>query len=221
MKSFRTLAIAIGIVAFAAGAPLASATPTLTLDLNDNGGNTASVVDLGVTGFVNYSAALGTGPWIVNVTTGLGDILLGLGHIDLNSVNVSSGTGGHLTLTLTETGINFATGSGLLSMLDFIGGTLGTAAGNHIDWIARLDGVAGCGGTFSGGGPFSNSPGCNFSAAVADLSNFSMQLQVDIYHVGRQSSSFDNELLIPEPGTLFLLGAGLIGLAGLRRRKTT
>jgi len=203
---------------------LASASPLLTLNLNDNAGNTATVVDgvgLGspLDGIVTFNGSLGA--WIVNVTTGVGDLVLGPGHIDLNSINISSSAGGHMTLTLTETGVSMGSGAGLISMLDGIGGTLAVGSGNHIDWLARVDGNTYCGST-SSISPFSNGSGCTFLASIADLSNFTIELQVDIYHARGSvgSTSFDNELRVPEPGTLLLLGAGLIGLAGIRRRKS-
>jgi hypothetical protein len=47
-----------------------------------------------------------------------------------------------------------------------------------------------------------------------------MTLGVLVTHVnGTSITSFDFEGSAPEPGTLALFGAGLLGLAGLRRRK--
>jgi hypothetical protein len=65
------------------------------------------------------------------------------------------------------------------------------------------------------GTPFADA----FAGSATTTDTFSMTLAVVVTHGGTSFSSFDFEGEAPEPGTLALLGAGLVGLAALRQRK--
>ncbi len=219
MKAFRTCAAALGIVVATAFSSLASADP-LRLTLDDNAGNVANVTG---TTSVNFTGMLGTGFWLINLTTGAS----ANGSLGLMSVNVSSNMAGvpaHLTITLTNENNSLGAGSGIVNFLQSISGILATFPGHLITWSAAINApsaIPDCFGSHSGGGAFSSS--CNFNE-LADLADFDMTLVVDIFHLNDRSTTFTatgvaTTRAVSEPGMLLLLGAGLIGLAVIRRPK--
>ncbi len=184
----------------------------------DDGVNPLVEISDGGAGFVNYDGALGS--WSVNVTTGVGNDLLGsstMARIDLNSVNLSSGLGS-LTISLTQTDISAPMGN-MAYLLEIGGTTDGSVtydayadAGN----VAFGNGIAlGLLGPY-GGGAFSETVG----GGISLLSDYSVTQIVTIEHDGlAQVTSFDAGLKIPEPASLALLGFGLLLLGAMVRRQ--
>jgi hypothetical protein len=171
----------------------------------------------------------GVGGWTTNVTTGLGSVVLGGDpHLDLNSVNVSTFPGGGpnapLEIWFTETG--FTTGIGNVSAFGGeIGGTLASMTGlGKIEWWVYIDttNVAFGTGTMVAGDSTSSSPFAQSDSGAVYLNGpYSMTLRVRITHPDGNgiATSFNfSAQLVPEPGTLLLIGAGLIGFALMRRK---
>jgi hypothetical protein len=193
----------------------------LVLSLNDNDGHIVTVADGGVgdlnvdTGVITYLGSLGV--WRYNVTTGFSKPLIGTAaypNIDLNSVNLSSTMPGKLSITITDTGF---TGSGMDYMFDIGGTTSGSiiAQAFYTDQTGTTRST-----TFLGPyghGAFSGSTSGSINAVGA----YNLGITIDITHPMGTGliSSFDAQFqAVPVPPAVYLLGAGLLGLVGLRRR---
>lgn len=141
MKHYRHTLAAM-VLAF--GAFIVSLTPdahaVLMLSLDDGNGNAVTVTDDGVgdiypnAGTVTYLGPVGS--WFINATTGISKPIIGSAdnpEMDLNSVNVSGGSG---TLTIKLTDTDFISTDGVESFFSVIGGaTNGTVTyESYIDY---------------------------------------------------------------------------------------
>ena len=223
------------IVALLAGAMLtmgmATAASALSIRLTD--GNTTFTVNdggfgdtaMGVAGVVGFSGVIGD--YIVNVSTGLSYPILGSSAspiMDLSSVNVSyngPAVSNTLKIYLTDTG--FSSPSTIGAFAAGIGGTTtGTvtystyldAANSAFAETTLLTSKSYSGGPFSGG----ESSLVDVSSLV---SSYSLTQEVDITHIASGGfSSFDATLTpVPEPGTMMLLGFGMLGMAVYGKRR--
>lgn len=170
-------------------------------------------------GLVQYGSAVGA--FFVNITTGITEPVLGspeLPNMHLNSVNI--GGAGTLSIMFTETGFGPlpSLASGFVS--EFGGTTSGSISAQS--WVNGNNEAFGMMTQIADLGPFN--PGAFSGSESRDLSPpdpFSITLRTIITHPAQgQISSFDlNVVPAPEPGTLVLLGSGLIGVAFYARKR--
>ncbi len=167
----------------------------------------------------------GSSPWAVNVTTGIASIYHPgapegpfVSGLDLTSINVSSRSGGTLTIWLTDT--DFPNRVNSHHLYSEIGGvTDGTV--NYDEWLDTSNQEFGETGLHNHMGPFN--PGA-FSGSTVSLPGnivdpFSITEKVVITHSrSGQVSSFDANSRVPVPASLVL---GILGLGGvvLTKRK--
>ena len=202
----------------------------LRLDDPNTAAVEVTVIDQGagdinpVAGVITFSGSVGA--YAVNVSTGVSKPTLGSAlapSMDLNSIDVTTGSGGLLNVFLTDTGF---TGSGQLTMASG-----GTTAGSvtYAAWMDLSNVEFGMGSQIGILGPFGAGA---FSGTTmgpgAGSAPYSLTERVSIVHTGNGATSFDATLvlttsdvsLIPEPVTPALLGLALVGVAVFARRRT-
>lgn len=231
MKYSRMPALAACIGIALVGTTPARASFVLTVDDLSNPGIEVIVSDGQGVGFVTSVGATttpdggllpdvisfngGVGSFTVNVTTGVSEGQIGTGRLDLNSVDIS-GAAGTLRIKLTDTGYSSAFPA---YTADFGGTTDGTV---NLDFLHDPTNVEFGGSSFfnpaaAGPGAFSGTGG----GPVAAGTPYSLTIVADITHPGGFNiTSFDALVTpVPIPPAVYLLGSGLIGLAGIARRR--
>lgn len=217
--------IAAGAAAFGQAS---DANAGFALRLDDGVNPAITVSDNGVGDIVPLSGAItfagSLGGWLINVTTGLSGPVLSapFPHLDLNSVNVTSPSGGNLTIMLTDTDFTFS--DPVAAFVTSLGGTTNGNLSFQVYVNNDNTEFSTAGTKVADFGPFGSGAFSASAGGFAPISGpYSVTLVATFAHSrAGQVTSFDGEFQIPEPEALAMFGIGLLGMGGLiaRRRRT-
>ena len=224
-----------GVALIAAGAAMAGmasdAEAALALRLTQ-GATVVTVADGGgsdldpTVGIISYNSTLSgdvLGSFVTNISTGSSNPVLPppYPHMDLSTVQISSNGGGTIEVALSQDG--FDSMSAVQSFTSAWGVVMNAGQSAFEAYVDPSDALFSKAGTkvadFS-----ASSPGgffINAAYGVPVSPSYSVSLYWTITHTGAGITTGNANLQIPEPGSLALLGIGLMGMGGLilRRRR--
>ena len=222
---FRRVALSLAALVSFAMAPAAQAVPTLQLQLSSGSSSSGVLVDSNHSGMVSFSGALGS--FSLNGSTALGlgsQNVFGGTTLHLNSFQVSAGSNGEIVIEATETDLTSSGGS--QTFRTWFGGIVGgqnTGSGSvlKLDFYIDNANIAFGRSTLLSTWSAANSAASSERFVSTQTSSlYSQTIRATLSAAQGSISSFDAEVSqVPVPGTVALLGLGLLGLGARRSGK--
>ncbi len=236
MSQLRTMRQIVCATMLACAASGANAAAIIQIDdLSDGEGTNVLTITDNVFGMAgDLSEELGKVVWFGSVGSWVGSLafatsnrLDGTGQAPQLHLSVMGSSKGAGSIVVSFSDNDFVGTGAVMNFLSVVGGS-STTSGGTVSFSTYLDAANNLSGTSTPLNSFSALPATVFSAgdntnAVIPLgSPYAITLVTRINHLQAGNTSVDGTLKVPEPGTLSLLGAILVGagFVGSRRKGT-